>query len=585
MITKKKIRLSTILLSFFGMLVSLIGLNLFTSTKNEVYAHDLAEDHVHITSAVQNDMFVRFPFYITAKTANYHPTNGYLMQPFDEMSVTKHTVTTYTIDERTIASNHFIEITDSIKLSQVYSAMYNFSTVYTSTGQASIYKHNGIYLVSQESPLGQVVNSTTKYSFWNVKEASALANKFDLYQGNKVFSYNIETGVMPDTVEPVIDGWEGVYVTSVDNPVTAQFVKGLLYAYDDIDGDVTSRIVIENDGYTANKTTLGMYPILFSVTDLSGNEATITIYVKVVDAVAPTITGPNTLNSNMSAPLTMADIKGTQTVSDNYETIASNKIQVVSEGGYDPTKKGVYNVQLSVTDSSGNVGTKTVAVTVKDDIKPVITGQSSYTKGQSAILTIDTIKAGLSATDNSDGNIPLANIQVVEDNYTGYGTTKGTYTIKFQVTDSSGNASELFKVTVVVSDSMPPVFYVDKSIIFIDATLTMTEQDFIDILIQTGQVNTSMAYTMEVIHNDYTTAVEQNNLSVDQDYNTTVKVSYANGETQYLSTTVRVINQQYISMPIKPWYSSFNGWLREWFGIKRLINLILKALGVGYLIP
>lgn len=93
--------------------------------------------------------------------------------------------------------------------------------------------------------------------------------------------------------DPVISGNNGYYYTDVNNPVSAATIKSGLIAMDDVDGDITSSIIIHSDGYTAHKNTLGEYPIVFQVSDSSQNTTNFTVYVIVVDNDDPVISGKN----------------------------------------------------------------------------------------------------------------------------------------------------------------------------------------------------------------------------------------------------------------------------------------------------
>jgi hypothetical protein len=77
---------------------------------------------------------------------------------------------------------------------------------------------------------------------------------------------------------------------------------------------------------------------------------------------------------------------------------------------------------------------------------------------------------------------------VVSDNFTGYGNAVGSYDVEFSVTDNSGNIA-YHTVTVEVYDNLPPVFHVkDGYFVSVAQSVTLSRQDFIDILEVTGQI-------------------------------------------------------------------------------------------------
>src|SRR5690606_8377067 len=105
---------------------------------------------------------------------------------------------------------------------------------------------------------------------------------------------------------------------------------------------------------------------------------------------------------------------------------------------------------------SGNTGTLSRTINVVDGVGPVFSGISTVTASISEHLTVDQIKAALSATDAKDGNV-TASITVDSDELTGNAETPGTYEVIFMAEDSAGN--QTFKTVTVTIISAPPGFY------------------------------------------------------------------------------------------------------------------------------
>ena len=125
---------------------------------------------------------------------------------------------------------------------------------------------------------------------------------------------------------------------------------------------------------------------------------------------------------------------------------------VVVAGSVNTDAVGSYTLSYDVADRAGNAAvTQNRTVTVAaDDIPPVITlkGQQTMSvEGRTAY-----VEPGYAATDNIDGDI--TDMVVVA------GTVNtailGTYTLSYDVSDSSGNAATHNR-TVMVVDTMPPV--------------------------------------------------------------------------------------------------------------------------------
>ena len=120
--------------------------------------------------------------------------------------------------------------------------------------------------------------------------------------------------------------------------------------------------------------------------------------------------------------------------------------QIVIVNGVDVLSPDTYFVTYNVTDSDGNEAEEVIrSITVIDDIAPIITltGDSEITLE----LGSEYIEAGASAIDNVDGDLTndILTTGSVDSN------TAGTYTISYDVSDSSGNAANTVSRTIVVN--------------------------------------------------------------------------------------------------------------------------------------
>ncbi|CAH0200258.1 immunoglobulin-like domain-containing protein [Peribacillus sp. Bi134] len=288
-----------------------------------------------------------------------------------------------------------------------------------------------------------------------------ITGNFDYHEstGNKFVFYPVQTednsikgyvssayisngpSIVKDTDMPVISGAAGKSIpfNSTFNPKTG------IKAKDDKDGDLTSVIRVEGKVDTKK---VGTYNLIYTVADKAGNVAKVTRKITVYDQVKPVISGAGNktikLNSSFS-PKTNVSAK------DNADGNLTSKIKVT--GTVNTKKKGTYTLKYTVTDSSKNAATVTRKITI-DGTKPVISGANSKTV---AYYSTFNPKSGVSAKDNLDGNL-TSKIKV-----TGTVNTKkkGTYTLKYTITDSSKNTATVTrKITV---DSTKPVISGAKS--------------------------------------------------------------------------------------------------------------------------
>ena len=160
---------------------------------------------------------------------------------------------------------------------------------------------------------------------------------------------------------------------------------------------------------TVNTNQVGVYTITYTATDLSGNTATATRTVNVVDTTKPvvTVTGTN--------PVTV-ELGGTYTDAGATATDLSGAVTVVTTSNVDTDTVGAWTVTYTSTDASGNAGTATRTVNVVDTVNPVITSQSIFiidenvsSIGSVTATDLDTVTFTISAT-SGPGNLQPGSI-------------------------------------------------------------------------------------------------------------------------------------------------------------------------------
>lgn len=310
--------------------------------------------------------------------------------------------------------------------------------------------------------------------------------------------------VTANDLRPGFSGQE-TFATNVSDAKPLSHFLQYIKVFDNVDGDLTDQIYIITDNYTTNKNVLGTWSVKLGVEDSAGNVSEFTFNIQVADITAPVING-NTSKVQISYTETynITAFKNTLTVSDNYDTIANSKITIKSDGyTSNKTNLGTYNIVFEVADNSGNTSTFTKQIEVVDNIAPTWSGQNSYTKDATAVLTVDTIKAGLTANDLKDGN-RTAFITVKEDNYTGKGNRVGTYSIIFEVADTKGNKST-FTVTIDVRDDIPGVWYiVNGSSFVLIPPMKLTQNQIIELLQRTNQIQVTGTTNVNFFLDEYT---------------------------------------------------------------------------------
>jgi uncharacterized delta-60 repeat protein len=236
-----------------------------------------------------------------------------------------------------------------------------------------------------------------------------------------------------------------------DNPMSLEvgtaFADPGYEATDIFEGDLTGDVVVTG---TVDHTTLGDYEIHYNVSASNGDPAEERVRtVNVVDTTAPQITllGDDPVTLEVGTAYVEAGFSAT----DNYDEDVSG--DVVVTGSVDHTTLGQYILRYNVSDSSGNpAAEKTRTVNVVDTIAPEI----ALLGDNPMSLDVGTPyeEPGFTATDNYDGDIRGSVVITgsVDEN------TPGSYELRYNVSDSSGNPAQEQVRTVNVVDTTPFAF-------------------------------------------------------------------------------------------------------------------------------
>ena len=276
-----------------------------------------------------------------------------------------------------------------------------------------------------------------------------------------------------DLTQPSIYTTVDTFVVTVDEEYNFENVAAFVSAYDETDGTIIPELTYEN--YSENRNKLGEYRAVYTACDNSNNCNSITIKIKVVDDIAPTINGPTNINSYMSKPLSNTDMITTLKAMDNYDGDISYKIDLISTN-YNINFPGDYYAYFTVSDSSNNevkIPYK-LAITLIDDIVPTIEGPTLFESKLSSVISIGFITSNMIIYDNIDSEA-YKNLYIISDTYTNNIYKIGTYSIIFGVYDKFGNESIPYKVEVnVIDDVIPTIDGKNSYTSYLSAPLTIT---------------------------------------------------------------------------------------------------------------
>ena len=195
---------------------------------------------------------------------------------------------------------------------------------------------------------------------------------------------------------------------------------------------------------TVDTNTVGVYTIYYSASDDNGNQASATRTVNVVDTNAPVITVLGANPVTVEAGTTYNDAGAT--AQDTFDGDISSSI--TSTNNIDMTTLGTYSVIYNVADSNGNNAIPLIrTVNVIDTTAPVIS-----INGASVVdIQLDSAynDAGATAIDVFEGDL-TGSISVINNVDV---STAGTYTVTYDVSDSSGNQANQVVRTVNVNSA------------------------------------------------------------------------------------------------------------------------------------
>lgn len=303
---------------------------------------------------------------------------------------------------------------------------------------------------------------------------------------------------------PVISGYDGYYITDVDDPISLNELLSGVKAIDDVDGDISKNIQVAEDNYSSNMNKVGNYKIVLEATDSSQNTTQFSLNVSVIDTTKPVIEGPITFNTQTTENKELIYFLNQVKVKDNYDGSIYGRI-VATNDNYTSNRntEGTYQVNCYVEDSSKNRTEFVVTIVVKydDRIKPTFDGKVNYVVNKNEVVTIEEIMSGLKVTDNYDGDVKNK-VVVVSDYYSHAPNRVGEWKILLSVSDKAGNETTQ-EITITVKDNNGPAFFIDKQVINID--LKNNNLEVSDLVNMLSRINGNFEeINYNIVYDEYT---------------------------------------------------------------------------------
>lgn len=303
-------------------------------------------------------------------------------------------------------------------------------------------------------------------------------------------------------------------------------------AFDNIEGDITSEIVMSNG---VDMSQPGVYFVSYDVSDKSGNKAPTALrkVTVVADLTEPVITlnGTSPLIWSVMVPFVEPGFSAT----DNPGNTNVDALVNVS-GMVDETVIGDYDLVYTVYDAYGNKAEVTRTVQVRDTTAPMIVSDP-VVEVQVGSTFIDPV----TASDNFDKNPSLVKVSGdVNSN------AVGTYTQTYSATDMAGNKSADVTITFEVADYIAPTIHY----------IPGTEIVIVQVFDFNWMSNPNMGVT--ATDNYYSFAdlevIYPANFSIDVvgEYTITYKATDNNGNVSTFDRVVRVVDSERPTVVTEP---------------------------------
>ncbi|WP_298543369.1 immunoglobulin-like domain-containing protein [uncultured Aquimarina sp.] len=272
-----------------------------------------------------------------------------------------------------------------------------------------------------------LVASQTDFDCTNLGTNIVTLTATDL-NGNVSMQNAIVTVTTTDTTAPVI-------TLTGDDP--QEIVQGTAYSELGATADDGSMVVINASLVDIN--TVGSYSVTYNAKDLSCNDAIEVVRtINVVDTTAPVIslTGVNPQIIELGAGYTELGA-----------TTDDGSMIVIDDSLVDTNTVGSYSVRYNATDTSGNNAIEVIrTVNVVDTTAPVI----SLIGANPQEIELGAGYTELGATTD-DGSTVVIDDSLVDTN------TVGSYSVRYNAADASGNNTVEVIRTVTVVDTTAPV--------------------------------------------------------------------------------------------------------------------------------
>lgn len=224
------------------------------------------------------------------------------------------------------------------------------------------------------------------------------------------------------------------------------FKEGVVVSDNYYQSDV---ITISVDTSKVMTSVVGYYPVIYHISDPSGNTISREVMFQVIDPLPPVITFNKAIKINVYQTFAWQSFIS---IKDNVDLVLTIEVED-KDVHYDQI--GVYQASIIATDRSGNQTVETFMIEVLDLEAPLLKLKSKppnlvvYQPIDRMLLESYIIEIG----DNHD-QLNMSDVKITHDIET---DVLGTYTIYYELSDDSGNMVHMSLLIKVVDDVKPVI--------------------------------------------------------------------------------------------------------------------------------
>lgn len=295
------------------------------------------------------------------------------------------TVDNYTAN-RSVLGNHTVTVTFKDLSNNVASAVINIRvvdiTIPVLVGNTAVVKigYKETYNIENYRKTITVTDNydTLTNAAVTVKTDGYTTNKTKLGTYNIVFAAKDSSGnegtltkplQVYDNVKPTISGPTTI-ATSNTTILTESDVRAKLTANDEIDGNITSKIVLVEDNYTGKGNKVGNYTIKYSVTDNAGNSQNHTVTINRTDKIPPVIYVENgyTIRTNATTPISYDIIIDILVATGQVQTVSATTFNfLLDEYTGNESTEGIYAMSVQARSTNGSESVHNMSIVVTDE--------------------------------------------------------------------------------------------------------------------------------------------------------------------------------------------------------------------------